>query len=49
MLRLTSPAGATVSYDQYGSGPPLVLVHGVRIPVNSATQSSAKLVLGHIP
>jgi pimeloyl-ACP methyl ester carboxylesterase len=28
MLRLTSPAGATVSYDRYGSGPPLVLVHG---------------------
>jgi pimeloyl-ACP methyl ester carboxylesterase len=28
MQRLTSPAGATVSYDQYGSGPPLVLVHG---------------------
>lgn len=28
MLRLTSPVGATVSYDQYGSGPPLVLVHG---------------------
>ena len=28
MQRLISPAGATVSYDQYGSGPPLVLVHG---------------------
>ena len=28
MQRLNSPAGATVSYDQYGSGPPLVLVHG---------------------
>jgi pimeloyl-ACP methyl ester carboxylesterase len=28
MQRLPSPAGATVSYDQYGSGPPLVLVHG---------------------
>jgi pimeloyl-ACP methyl ester carboxylesterase len=28
MQRLTSPAGATVSYDQYGRGPPLVLVHG---------------------
>jgi pimeloyl-ACP methyl ester carboxylesterase len=28
MLRLTSPVGATVSYDQYGSGPPLALVHG---------------------
>jgi pimeloyl-ACP methyl ester carboxylesterase len=28
MQRLTSPAGATVSYEQYGSGPPLVLVHG---------------------
>jgi pimeloyl-ACP methyl ester carboxylesterase len=25
---LTSPTHATVSYDQYGSGPPLVLVHG---------------------
>ena len=23
-----SPTGATVSYDRYGSGPPLVLVHG---------------------
>ena len=28
MRRIPSPAGATVSYDQYGSGPPLVLVHG---------------------
>ena len=28
MQRLTSPAGARVSYDQYGSGPPLVLVYG---------------------
>jgi hypothetical protein len=28
MQRLPSPAGATVSYDQYGSGPPLILVHG---------------------
>jgi pimeloyl-ACP methyl ester carboxylesterase len=28
MQRIRSPAGATVSYDTYGSGPPLVLVHG---------------------
>jgi pimeloyl-ACP methyl ester carboxylesterase len=28
MQRIPSPAGATVSYDQHGSGPPLVLVHG---------------------
>jgi pimeloyl-ACP methyl ester carboxylesterase len=28
MKRLTSPAGVTISYDQYWSGPPLVLVHG---------------------
>jgi pimeloyl-ACP methyl ester carboxylesterase len=28
MQRIPSPAGATVSYDQFGSGPPLVLVHG---------------------
>ena len=28
MQRIPSPAAATVSYDQYGSGPPLVLVHG---------------------
>ena len=28
MQRMLSPAGATVSYDTYGSGPPLVLVHG---------------------
>jgi pimeloyl-ACP methyl ester carboxylesterase len=28
MQRIPSSAGATVSYDQYGSGPPLVLVHG---------------------
>lgn len=28
MHRLQSPTGATVSYDTYGSGPPLVLVHG---------------------
>jgi len=26
--RLKSPTGATVSYSKYGSGPPLVLVHG---------------------
>jgi pimeloyl-ACP methyl ester carboxylesterase len=29
MQRIPSPAGATVSYHQYGSGPPLFLVHGV--------------------
>ena len=28
MQRILSPAGATVSYERYGSGPPLVLVHG---------------------
>jgi pimeloyl-ACP methyl ester carboxylesterase len=28
MQRTTSPDGTTVSYDKYGSGPPLVLVHG---------------------
>jgi pimeloyl-ACP methyl ester carboxylesterase len=28
MQHLRSPAGTTVSYDKYGSGPPLVLVHG---------------------
>jgi pimeloyl-ACP methyl ester carboxylesterase len=28
MQRIRSPAGATLSYDTYGSGPPLVLVHG---------------------
>jgi pimeloyl-ACP methyl ester carboxylesterase len=28
MQRITPPGGATVSYDKYGSGPPLVLVHG---------------------
>ena len=28
MQRITSPTGTTVSYDRYGSGPPLVLVHG---------------------
>ncbi|MCA1851824.1 MAG: alpha/beta hydrolase [Beggiatoa sp.] len=28
MQRIPSPAGATVCYDKYGSGPPLVLVHG---------------------
>ncbi len=26
--RITSPGGVTVSYGKYGSGPPLVLVHG---------------------
>ena len=28
MQRIPSPAGVTVSYDNYGEGPPLVLVHG---------------------
>jgi pimeloyl-ACP methyl ester carboxylesterase len=28
MERITSPSGAAVSYDTYGSGAPLVLVHG---------------------
>ena len=28
MERLISPGGTVVSYDMYGSGPPLVLVHG---------------------
>lgn len=28
MHLITSPAGVTVSYEKYGSGPPLVLVHG---------------------
>ena len=28
MQRITTPDGAVVSYDKYGSGPPLVLVHG---------------------
>jgi pimeloyl-ACP methyl ester carboxylesterase len=28
MQRISSPAGALVSYEKYGSGPPLVLVHG---------------------
>jgi len=28
MQRIISPAGTTLCYDRYGSGPPLVLVHG---------------------
>jgi pimeloyl-ACP methyl ester carboxylesterase len=28
MLQVASPTGATVSYEKYGAGPPLVLVHG---------------------
>jgi pimeloyl-ACP methyl ester carboxylesterase len=28
MQRITTPDGTVVSYDEYGSGPPLVLVHG---------------------
>ena len=28
MEHITAPSGATVAYDTYGAGPPLVLVHG---------------------
>ena len=28
MERITAPSGVTISYDTYGAGPPLVLVHG---------------------
>ena len=28
MHRVRSPAGITVSYDRYGSGPGILLVHG---------------------
>jgi pimeloyl-ACP methyl ester carboxylesterase len=28
MHRITTPDGTIISYDEYGSGPPLVLVHG---------------------
>ena len=28
MQRISSPTGTTVCYEKYGSGPPLVLVHG---------------------
>ena len=28
MERITTPSGTTISYDTYGAGPPLVLVHG---------------------
>ena len=28
MQRITTPGGTEVSYDRYGSGPTLVLVHG---------------------
>jgi pimeloyl-ACP methyl ester carboxylesterase len=28
MERITAPSGATISFDTYGTGPPLVLVHG---------------------
>lgn len=28
MQRIKTPDGTTISFDKYGSGPPLVLVHG---------------------
>jgi pimeloyl-ACP methyl ester carboxylesterase len=28
MQRITTPSGVTISYETYGTGPPLVLVHG---------------------
>lgn len=28
MHLLTSPSGVRISYDRYGDGPPLMLVHG---------------------
>lgn len=41
MERITSPAGVTVSWDRYGSGPHLVLVHGsFTRPTEGRIQSS---------
>jgi len=28
MHQILSPNGVTISFDKYGSGPPLILVHG---------------------
>jgi pimeloyl-ACP methyl ester carboxylesterase len=39
MQRITSPLGTTVSYEKYGGGPPLVLVHGSFSDHNTNWQS----------
>jgi len=44
MEHVTSPDGITVSYDKYGSGPPLVLVHGSLFDHNTAWMMSKPLL-----
>ena len=44
MQRITTPSGVTISYDMYGTGPPLVLVHGSFSDHNTNWQEAKPLL-----